>query len=187
MVKTIFAVAAHQAPSIIFIDEVDSMFTSRRADEDDAIRRMKNEFLVQLSGMGCKGNGRVLLIGATNLPQDLDNAARRRFENRLYIPMPNQQARETLMLNLLLQERHSLNDADFMTLSQHTEGYSGADLKNVCKAAFRARKRSLSPEEKRLIEAGVEDIPPITVEHCHSALNRTSPSVGQADLQVYDD
>ena len=101
--------------------------------------------------------------------------------------MPNQQARETLIRNLLLQERHSLNDSDFMALSQQTEGYSGADLKNVCKAAFRAMKKSLSPEEKRLVEAGVEDIPPITVQHCHSALNKTSPSVREEDLHVYDE
>ena len=165
LVKTLFAVAAYQAPSIVFIDEIDSMLTHRRA-EDDAIRRMKSEFLVQLDGAVNRREGRVFVIGATNRPQDLDEGARRRFAKRLYLPLPNQSARESLLRTLVAENSHSLTDDEFKNMSRDTEGYSGADLKNLC--------NDLS-------------YGPISYEHFCCSLRITSPSVGQEDLQAYVD
>jgi len=69
-------------PAVVFIDEIDSLLTARKADENEASRRIKTEFLVQLDGTGTSGQGRVLAIGATNRPHELDDAARRRFVKR---------------------------------------------------------------------------------------------------------
>jgi len=82
LVRTLFAVAAVSEPAVVFIDEIDSLLTARKADENEASRRIKTEFLVQLDGTGTSGQGRVLAIGATNRPHELDDAARRRFVKR---------------------------------------------------------------------------------------------------------
>ena len=63
LVRTLFAVAASREPAVVFVDEVDSLLTARKADEHEATRRIKTEFLVQLDGTGTSGQGRVLFIG----------------------------------------------------------------------------------------------------------------------------
>lgn len=92
MVRALFAVASALQPSIIFIDEIDSLLTSRSDGEQEHSRRLKTEFLVQIDGVqsssrgGGSGNGGedfIMVIGATNRPQELDEAARRRFTRRM--------------------------------------------------------------------------------------------------------
>jgi len=76
----------HSQPAIIFIDEVDSLLTARSENENESSRRIKTEFLVQLDGAKTSADTRILVIGATNRPQELDEAARRRFVKRLCVP-----------------------------------------------------------------------------------------------------
>ena len=98
LVRTMFAVAGHKEPSVVFIDEVDSLLSQRSSDENEASRRLKTEFLVQLEGVGsgdASNRERVLVVGATNRPQELDEAARRRFVKRFYVPLPDDAARRT--------------------------------------------------------------------------------------------
>ena len=92
LVKTHFQTAREQKPSIIFIDELDSLCSSRGGNESESSRRIKTEFLVQMQGVNNNNEG-VLVLGATNLPWALDPAIRRRFERRIYISLPCQQAR----------------------------------------------------------------------------------------------
>ena len=185
LVKTLFAVASYRSPSVVFIDEVDSMLTQRKSDENEASRRIKTEFLVQLDGAGNDRKGHVLVIGATNLPQELDDAARRRFVKRLYIPLPDQPGRETLLRTLLAKNRHSLTDKEIIKLSRDTDGYSGADLKNLCTDAAMGPMRTMTAEQMMRIDAN--DVPPIAYKHFRQSLRGSSPSVAQADLQVYID
>ena len=79
-----FEKAREERPSIIFIDEVDSLVSSRSDREDDATKRVKTEFLVQMQGVGNDCDG-ILVLGATNIPWALDSAIRRRFEKRIYV------------------------------------------------------------------------------------------------------
>ena len=100
MIKILFKMARERKPSIIFIDEVDSLTGSRSDGENEASRRVKTEFLVQMQGVGKDDEG-ILVLGATNIPWGLDPAIRRRFEKRIYIPLPTIEARYVLVENLL--------------------------------------------------------------------------------------
>jgi SpoVK/Ycf46/Vps4 family AAA+-type ATPase len=91
MVRALFAVARCHQPAVIFIDEIDSLLSQRSETEHESSRRIKTEFLVQLDGATTDSEERLLVIGATNRPQELDEAARRRFVKRLYIPLPEYQ------------------------------------------------------------------------------------------------
>merc|ERR1711997_531751 len=95
LVKNLFEMAREKKPSIIFIDEVDSLCSSRSDNESESARRIKTEFLVQMQGVGNDTDG-ILVLGATNIPWVLDAAIRRRFEKRIYIPLPELPARQTL-------------------------------------------------------------------------------------------
>jgi len=135
LMRTLFAVAGHYQPSIIFIDEIDSLLTQRSESEFEASRRIKTEFLVQFDGVGTSANERVLVVGATNRPHDLDEAARRRLVKRLYIPLPDHAARKQLLHILLKDEQHDLTDEEFDNICSLTEGYSGADIRALCTEA----------------------------------------------------
>jgi vacuolar protein-sorting-associated protein 4 len=93
LIKHLFVMARESKPSVIFIDEVDSLCGSRNEGESDSTRRIKTEFLVQMQGGPGIDNDGVLVLGATNVPWDLDPAVRRRFEKRIYIPLPDLHAR----------------------------------------------------------------------------------------------
>ena len=115
------------AGAVIFIDEVDCLCSSRSEGEDESSRRVKTEFLGQMDGVGEKGD--VLVLGATNLPWELDVAIRRRFEKRIYIPLPERGTRSAIVKIHLSDVRNNLSERDFNTLGQKTEGLSGADIK----------------------------------------------------------
>lgn len=112
------------------------MFRSSRGEgENESARRIKTEFLVQMQGVG-KGNQGLLVIGATNTPWELDPAIRRRFEKRVYIPLPEAQARTTMFKIHVGATPSSLKDADFVELGKATDGYSGSDISVLVRDAL---------------------------------------------------
>ncbi|XP_061163087.1 vacuolar protein sorting-associated protein 4B-like isoform X1 [Saccostrea echinata] len=135
LVKTLFALARENKPSIIFIDEVDALCGSRSENESESARRIKTEFLVQMQGVGVDNDG-VLVLGATNIPWVLDSAIRRRFEKRIYIPLPEAPARTEMFKLHLGNTPHSLTEEEFRELGRRTEGYSGADISIVVRDAL---------------------------------------------------
>ncbi|KAL9188508.1 hypothetical protein ACHAXT_006886 [Thalassiosira profunda] len=185
MVKTLFSYANYTAPSVVFIDEVDSLLTQRKADENEASRRIKTEFLVQLDGAGNTREGQVLVMGATNRPEELDDAARRRFVKRVYIPLPNESDRKTLVTQMLKKaDDHSLTEEQIAEIARKAEGFSGADLANLVKDAAMGPMRQFSPMELLSIKA--EDMPPLSYQHFTDSLSEMSPSVAQSELAGYE-
>lgn len=135
LVKNLFSLARENKPSIIFIDEIDSLCGSRSENESEAARRIKTEFLVQMQGVGNDNEG-ILVLGATNIPWTLDSAIRRRFEKRIYIPLPEEHARSFMFKLHLGSTPNELTEADFITLGKKTEGYSGADISIIVRDAL---------------------------------------------------
>eukprot|EP00252_Welwitschia_mirabilis_P022304 TRINITY_DN5998_c0_g1_i5.p1 TRINITY_DN5998_c0_g1~~TRINITY_DN5998_c0_g1_i5.p1 ORF type:complete len:747 (-),score=94.06 TRINITY_DN5998_c0_g1_i5:647-2797(-) len=150
IVKALFTLAAKVSPTVIFIDEVDSMLGQRsRVGEHEAMRKIKNEFMAHWDGLLSKSTERILVLAATNRPFDLDEAIIRRFQRRIMVGLPNVDSREKILRTLLAKE--NLEEGfDFRELAIMTEGYTGSDLKNVCtEAAFRPIRELLKEEKVR--------------------------------------
>uniref|UniRef100_A0A915E1S6 vesicle-fusing ATPase n=1 Tax=Ditylenchus dipsaci TaxID=166011 RepID=A0A915E1S6_9BILA len=142
LVKQLFEMARAKKPSIIFIDEIDSLCSSRSDNESESARRIKTEFLVQMQGVGNDVDG-ILVLGATNIPWVLDAAIRRRFEKRVYIPLPDQKARKTMFKLEVGDTPNSLQEENYRLLAEKTEGYSGHDISIVVHDALMQPLRKL--------------------------------------------
>eukprot|EP00884_Botryococcus_braunii_P018340 jgi/Botrbrau1/518/Bobra.110_2s0147.1 len=132
LVNQLFTLARENAPAIVFIDEIDALCSSRGDNESEAARRIKTEFLVQMQGVNSTDK-RVLVLGATNLPYALDQAVRRRFDKRIYIPLPEEPARSHMFKVHLGDTPNNLTQADFDSLASRTEGFSGSDISVIVK------------------------------------------------------
>jgi SpoVK/Ycf46/Vps4 family AAA+-type ATPase len=137
LVRALFALAKLLAPSIIFVDEIDSLLSARSGSgEHEATRRIKTEFLIAWSDLAKAAAGReqtekdkergdatrVLVLAATNLPWAIDEAARRRFVRRQYIPLPEDHVRKSQVKTLLSHQKHELSEADLDRLVVLTDG-----------------------------------------------------------------
>ncbi|XP_053878029.1 spastin isoform X5 [Malaclemys terrapin pileata] len=120
LVRALFAVARELQPSIIFIDEVDSLLCERREGEHDASRRLKTEFLIEFDGVQSSGEDRILVMGATNRPQELDDAVLRRFTKRVYVSLPNEETRLILLKNLLSKQGSPLTQKELAQLASRS-------------------------------------------------------------------
>ncbi|KAL8664105.1 MAG: hypothetical protein Q9202_003289 [Teloschistes flavicans] len=127
LVKQLFTMARENKPSIIFIDEVDALCGPRGEGESEASRRIKTELLVQMDGVGNDSKG-VLILGATNIPWQLDAAIRRRFQRRVHISLPDMAGRMKMFELAVGSTPCDLKPNDFKALGQLSEGYSGSDI-----------------------------------------------------------
>ncbi|KAL7951159.1 P-loop containing nucleoside triphosphate hydrolase protein [Trichoderma barbatum] len=199
LVRALFGLARALAPSIIFVDEIDSLLSHRSdAGEHEATRRIKTEFLIQWSELQRAAAGRetdskthtrndaqrVLVLAATNLPWAIDEAARRRFVRRQYIPLPEPKTRETQLRTLLRQQNHSLSDEDVEKLVQLTNGFSGSDITALAKDAAMGPLRSLG---EALLYMTKEEIRPMDLSDFELSLKSIRPSVDQKGLREYEE
>lgn len=163
LVRCLFEVARYHAPSTIFLDEIDSILTSRNGEggEHEASRRMKTELLIQMDGVksksggaeGCNPSEQVFVMAASNLPWDLDIAVLRRLEKRVLVPLPEVEARQ-LMFHKHLADR-AAPDLDFPSLGLQTDGYSGADIELVCRESAMMPVRRLM-KKVEAVDFGVD-------------------------------
>lgn len=156
LIKSLFETARQNRPSVIFIDEIDSLVSTRNDDTDsESGRRIKTEFLIQMDGISSNNNG-VLLIAATNLPWSLDPAMRRRFEKRIYVPLPDADARLYMLQNKLKDAAHSLSKQDIRELAQSTDGFSGADISILIRDALMQPIREFQQSKYFIQKKGVD-------------------------------
>lgn len=125
--KQLFNLARENKPSIIFIDEIDALCGPRGEGESEASRRIKTELLVQMDGVGKDSKG-VLILGATNIPWQLDAAIRRRFQRRVHISLPDTPARMKMFEIAVGNTPCELKNEDYRRLAKESEMYSGSDI-----------------------------------------------------------
>ncbi|GAB4322811.1 MAG: hypothetical protein Kow0069_27710 [Promethearchaeota archaeon] len=186
LIKELFRLARQNAPSIIFMDEIDSIATSRgQQSEGGGERRMKTQLLGEMQGVRGKEGRIVVVMGATNRPWDIDTAVLRRFEKRIYIGLPDAEAREAIFK--IHSRGVSLgSDVDFRELGRISEGYSGSDIATVCREALMMPVRELDLSGK--ISAGAEIVVrPVTMEDFRAALASVRPVVKEKDLRRFED
>ncbi|KAJ1717428.1 AAA family ATPase [Aspergillus flavus] len=221
LVRALFGLAKALAPSIIFVDEIDSLLSARSSGtENEASRRSKTEFLIQWSDLQRAAAGResprdkkaggdpsrVLVLAATNMPWDIDEAARRRFVRRQYIPLPEHHVREKQLRTLLSHQVHDLTDQDIDALVQltdgivpiyssasttsipkltkHNSGFSGSDITALAKDAAMGPLRNLG---EALLHTPMDQIRAIRFQDFEASLSSIRPSVSQEGLKEYED
>ncbi|KAL8057812.1 hypothetical protein ABFX02_04G207800 [Erythranthe guttata] len=214
LVANLFQMARESAPSIIFVDEIDSLCGQRgEGNESEASRRIKTELLVQMQGVG-HNDDKVLVLAATNTPYSLDQAIRRRFDKRIYIPLPDAKARQHMFKVHLGDTPHNLTEADFEALGQKTEGFSGSDVsvcvKDVLFEPVRKTQDAMyffktsggiwipcGPKQQGAIQITMEELdaqglaskitpPPISKSDFDKVLARQRPTVSKSDLDVHE-
>ncbi|NP_001086725.1 spastin [Xenopus laevis] len=183
LVRALFSVARELQPSIIFIDEVDSLLCERREGEHDASRRLKTEFLIEFDGVQSGGDDRVLVMGATNRPQELDDAVLRRFTKRVYVALPNEETRLVLLKNLLSKQGNPLSEKELTQLSRLTEGYSGSDITALAKDAALGPIRELKPEQVKNMAAS--EMRNMKYSDFLGSLKKIKCSVSHSTLESY--
>ncbi|KAI6189932.1 AAA domain-containing protein [Aphelenchoides bicaudatus] len=149
MMQALFQVARNAQPSIIFIDEVDSLLSERKENENGAARRVKTEFLLQFDGCSSKSGDRILVLGATNRPQELDDAIMRRFPRRIYIALPDERARANLIKQNFSKTntRVQISDRELNSIARACDNYSFSDLSALCREAAMFPLKGLSREQ----------------------------------------
>ncbi|CAK8542255.1 unnamed protein product [Lathyrus sativus] len=177
LVRTLFMVATSRQPSVIFIDEIDSIMSTRTANENEASRRLKSEFLIQFDGVTSNPDDIVIVIGATNKPQELDDAVLRRLVKRIYVPLPNENVRKLLLKHKLKGQSFSLPSRDLETLVKETEGYSGSDLQALCEEAAMMPIRELG---SNILTVKANQVRGLRYEDFKKAMSVIRPSLNKS-------
>ena len=212
LIKAQFEMARENAPSIIFIDEIDSMVSARGEGENESSRRVKTEFLVQMQGVE-KKSGDILVLGATNFPWGQDPAMRRRFEKRIQIDLPKTEDIAFLLKHNMEKQPHGITDEQFNDLAKKLDGFSGSDLsgyiKEACMQPLKKTKEAIyfrqvkdqdgnqkwqacsatapGAEKKSITSINGNDLIPPEVEYMDflAALDKARKSVGEEDLKKH--
>jgi vacuolar protein-sorting-associated protein 4 len=205
-VKKVFDMARAKQPAIIFIDEIDSLCSVRTDGEHESTRRVKTELFTQMQGVTDDNEG-LFILAATNRPFDLDIAALRRFDKRIFVALPDEEARKTLLQLHIGDTPHTMTDSDFASMAASLEGYSGSDIKVVVKDALYAPLRAYSDathfrlvsgsnkwapcssNDSQAVSKTLKDIddqmlhcPPVSVQDMRKSMASNKSSVAPSDL-----
>ncbi|WKY09085.1 hypothetical protein Q1695_001885 [Nippostrongylus brasiliensis] len=186
-IRSLFQIARNAQPAIIFIDEIDSILCDRSEKDTEVSRRMKTEFLVQFDGATSNPDDRILVIGATNRPYELDDAVLRRFPKRILLDLPDERARFKLLKATLDKHNMSagLSDYDIRWIASKTNGYSNSDLVALCKEAAMVPVRSI--DRKKLATCDESKIRNLECSDFDKALTVIRPSSNARTLQSLAD
>ncbi|KFH17907.1 ATPase, AAA family protein [Toxoplasma gondii MAS] len=193
LIKALFKVAEADSPSLVFIDEIDSLLGKRREKEDDTSIRMKNQLLQMMDGVSsCSGDKVLVVVGATNRPDMLDEAAIRRLSKRVLVPLPDFDARRVLIRTVLEKQSTggcTLSDQELGDLSSRLEKWSGSDIRSLCVSAS---ERSYDETVAKF--GGIQNVPsraafrPISFSDFLAALEEVRPScTSEESLRFFDE
>lgn len=196
--KAVFTLARRLAPCVVFIDEVDSLLSSREGSSDDSahgtLTSVKTTMMSEWDGLnsGTNGSGdRVVVIGSTNRPFDLDEAVLRRFPRRILVDLPDLDTRREI-LEVTLAENRLDPKVNLTAIAERLDGYTGSDIKEVCREAV----VQISHEQARLLDQGFvnsrEDVTegslqrlrPVTMKDFDTALGKLKRSVSEKGKEL---
>jgi vacuolar protein-sorting-associated protein 4 len=188
LISSLFKVARLKAPSLIFMDEIDSIATKRgEGAESGGERRVKTQLLSEIQGLKSTHDKPLLVLGATNRPWDIDNAMLSRFEKRVHVPLPDLKARAGIFKIHTEGVNSALTDEDFIELAVRTEGYSGRDIANICREVIMLPVRELDMSgllENTDKEVNVRDI---ELKDFKKTLKKVKPMTNKALMKQYND
>ncbi|MHA1820192.1 MAG: AAA family ATPase [Promethearchaeota archaeon] len=185
LVKLLFKLAREKAPSIIFFDEIDSVTTKRGgSSEGGGERRIKTQLLQEIQGMRSDSKRIVTIMGATNRPWDIDSAFLRRFEKKIYVPLPDFESRVAI-IKYHTRGISISDDLDFQKLAELTEGYSGSDIAILCREASMRPIRELD-QQGSLDQDGNISVRPMNYNDFIESLKKVKPTVSKEELAEYE-
>ncbi|MFX0021136.1 MAG: AAA family ATPase [Candidatus Hermodarchaeota archaeon] len=188
LISSLFKVARLKAPSLIFMDEIDSVATKRgEGSESGGERRVKTQLLSEIQGLKSTHDKPLLVLGATNRPWDIDNAMLSRFEKRVHVPLPDLKARAGIFKIHTEGVNTALTDEDYIELAVRTEGYSGRDIANICREVIMLPVRELDMSgllEDSDMEVNVRDI---DLKDFKKTLKKVKPMTNKALMKQYND
>ena len=187
LISSLFKVARIKAPSLIFMDEIDSVATKRgEGHEGGGERRVKTQLLSEIQGIKSGSKKPLLVLGATNRPWDIDAAMLSRFEKKVYVPLPDLTARVGIFKIHTAGINMALTEEDFVELGVRSEGYSGRDISNVCREVIMLPIREL--DMSGLLENSDQEIivRDINLKDFTKTLKKVKPMTTSAALKRYE-
>ena len=188
LISSLFKVARIKAPSLIFMDEIDSVATRRgEGHEGGGERRVKTQLLSEIQGMKSTHDKPLLVLGATNRPWDIDTAMLSRFEKKVYVPLPDMPARAGIFKIHTAGINSDLTDEDYIELAVRSEGYSGRDISNVCREVIMIPIREL--DMGGLLEDSDKEVivRDISLKDFVKTLKKVKPMTTGRELDKYED
>lgn len=188
LISSLFKVARLKAPSLIFMDEIDSVATKRgEGSESGGERRVKTQLLSEIQGLKSTHDKILLVLGATNRPWDIDNAMLSRFEKRVHVPLPDLKARAGIFKIHTEGVNTALTNEDYVELAVRSEGYSGRDIANVCREVIMLPVREL--DMAGLLEDSDKEVKvrDITLKDFKKTLKKVKPMTNATILKQYND
>lgn len=182
LVAAIFSLARKLQPCIIFIDEIDSFLRERKSSDHEVTANLKTEFMTMWDGL--TSDGQIMVLGATNRPNDIDDAILRRMPKRFPVPMPNTEQRRRI-LEITLKDARLDPDFDINLVVEKTQGMSGSDLREACRnAAWNATRDTIKKniEMKKNVKSENRD----TVERAKQNLDKSNEVLTGRPIKTAD-
>jgi vacuolar protein-sorting-associated protein 4 len=186
LISSLFKVARLRAPSLIFLDEIDSVATKRGGgSESSGERRVKTQLLSEIQGLKSTGKKRLLVLGATNRPWDIDDAMLSRFQKKVYVPLPDLAARSAIFMIETDGVGTAMDEDDYIELGVRADGYSGRDISNVCQEVIMLPIREL--DMSGLLEDSNQEVTvrDINVDDFKKTLKKVKPMTSDKSLKQY--
>ena len=177
----VFTLAKKIQPCIIFIDEIDSLLRVRSQQDHEATSMIKAQFLQLWDGLATDKDQCVLILGATNRPKDVDAAILRRMPATFRLGLPDLGQRKEILRAVLKLEKVG-DSVDLIRLAKLTEGWSGSDLRELCRAGAVQRVKELRVEEQELRPISMEDMLTALAKMRESRLDTGQQVMASADL-----
>jgi len=187
LISSLFKVARIKAPSLIFMDEIDSVATKRgEGHEGGGERRVKTQLLSEIQGIKSGSKKPLLVLGATNRPWDIDAAMLSRFEKKVYVPLPDLTARIGIFKIHTAGINMALTEEDFIELGVRSEEYSGRDISNVCREVIMLPIREL--DMSGLLENSDQEVivRDLNLKDFAKTLKKVKPMITNAALKQYE-